>query len=99
MAGGDGQGAGDSNPPVRAPASAIGRVLEAAVHDAGALARKAFGKPIKTWLKDGASPVTEIDMAVDALLRRELARIAPDAGWLSEETPPVGLTAPRLWIV
>jgi myo-inositol-1(or 4)-monophosphatase len=69
------------------------------VRSAGALARDAFGKPIKTWLKDRSSPVTEIDMAVDALLRRELAAIAPDAGWLSEESEPARLAAPRLWIV
>jgi myo-inositol-1(or 4)-monophosphatase len=100
MNGNDREGAGDgSNPLVRPAWSALGRLLEAAVRNAGALAREAFGKPVKTWLKDHGSPVSEIDMAVDALLRRELAAIAPDAGWLSEETPPAGLTAPRLWIV
>src|SRR5579864_4446166 len=100
MSGDDGQGEGDgSNPPVSSPASAICRLLEATVRDAGALAREAFGKPIKTWLKDRGSPVSEIDMAVDALLQRELAIIAPEAGWLSEETPPARLDAPRLWIV
>jgi myo-inositol-1(or 4)-monophosphatase len=97
MSGGD---AGDgSNPLVRPLSSVVRPLIEAAVRGAGALAREAFGKPIKTWLKDGASPVTEIDIAVDALLRRELTAIAPDAGWLSEETPPAGLAAPRLWIV
>ena len=100
MSGDDGQGEGDgSNPPVPPPSSDICRLLEAAVRSAGALAREAFGKPIKTWFKGRGSPVSEIDMAVDALLRRELAMIAPDAGWLSEETPPAGLAAPRLWIV
>jgi len=100
MNGDDREGAGDgSNPLVRPPSSALCASLEAVVRGAGALAREAFGKPIKTWLKERGSPVTEIDMAVDALLRRELAMIAPDAGWLSEETPPAGLAAPRLWIV
>jgi len=100
MNGDDREGAGDgSNPFVRPPSSALCASLEAVVRGAGALAREAFGKPIKTWLKERGSPVTEIDMAVDALLRRELAMIAPDAGWLSEETPPAGLAAPRLWIV
>jgi myo-inositol-1(or 4)-monophosphatase len=95
---GDDRGDG-SNPLVRSPASALCSSLEAVVRQAGTLAREAFGKPIKTWLKDRGSPVSEIDMAVDAFLRRELAAIAPDAGWLSEETPPARLAAPRLWIV
>ena len=71
-----------STSPVRPSSSALCRPLEAAVRGAGALAREAFGKPVKTWLKDRSSPVSEIDMAVDELLRDELAAIAPDAGML-----------------
>jgi len=36
--------------------------------------------------KDGGSPVTEADLAVDAYLRRTLMAAAPEFGWLSEET-------------
>lgn len=36
--------------------------------------------------KEGGSPVTEADHAVDAFLTRELRRALPQAGWLSEET-------------
>jgi myo-inositol-1(or 4)-monophosphatase len=36
--------------------------------------------------KEGGSPVTEADIAVDVLLRRRLRTLVPDAGWLSEET-------------
>jgi myo-inositol-1(or 4)-monophosphatase len=81
--------------------SALAQQLAAAVHDAGALARNAFGKPMKTWFKDQSSPVSEVDIAVDAMLKQRLAAIAPDAGWLSEETEdaPARLAAPRVWIV
>jgi myo-inositol-1(or 4)-monophosphatase len=89
---------------VRRPSSVLRSPLAeqvaAAVRGAGALAREAFGKPVKTWLK-GTSPVSEIDIAVDVLLKQHLAAIAPDAGWLSEETEdaPARLMAPRVWIV
>lgn len=75
--------------------------LVAAVREAGALARAAFGTPVKTWLKDQTSPVSETDIAVDTFLKARLAAIAPDAGWLSEETAdaPDRLAAPRVWIV
>ena len=36
--------------------------------------------------KQGGSPVTEADLAVDALLRERLCAAFPDAAWLSEET-------------
>ena len=36
--------------------------------------------------KEGGSPVTEADHAVDAFLARDLLRALPQAGWLSEET-------------
>jgi myo-inositol-1(or 4)-monophosphatase len=73
----------------------------AAVREGGALARGAFGKPMKTWLKDHSSPVSEADIAVDDLLKTRLAALAPDAGWLSEETAdaPARLAAPLVWIV
>ncbi len=36
--------------------------------------------------KDGGSPVTQADMAVDTYLREHLCAAIPDAAWLSEET-------------
>lgn len=36
--------------------------------------------------KGGGSPVTEADFAVDRFLFEEMRRLAPQAGWLSEET-------------
>lgn len=75
--------------------------LAAAVREAGALALGSYQKPIKTWFKEHDSPVSEIDIAVNALLRERLTALAPDAAWLSEETEddPGRLAARRLWIV
>ncbi len=75
--------------------------LAAVVREAGELARAAFGKPMKTWLKDKSSPVSETDIAVDGFLKGRLAHVAPDVGWLSEETAdsPARLAATRVWVV
>jgi myo-inositol-1(or 4)-monophosphatase len=75
--------------------------LETAVRDAGALALGQFRKPMKTWTKGKNSPVSEIDIAVDALLKDRLAAAAPEYGWLSEETVDdhARLQAGRIWIV
>ncbi len=58
--------------------------LGAVLREAGAIALKTFRAPIKSWTKGHNSPVSEADMAVDALLRASLSR--PDIGWLSEES-------------
>ena len=59
--------------------------LAAAVREAGALALTTFRGQLKSWTKGKSSPVSEADLAVDALLRERLLAIYP-AGWLSEET-------------
>jgi myo-inositol-1(or 4)-monophosphatase len=71
------------------------------MREAGVIAHGAFGSPVKTWIKEHGSPVSEVDIAVNHLLRARLAAIAPDAGWLSEETEddPSRLAATRVWIV
>lgn len=61
-----------------------------AVHEAGVLALGFFRAGLQTAAgisyKAGGSPVTEADLAVDAFLRERLGALAPDFGWLSEET-------------
>ncbi|SRR5579871_488790 len=81
--------------------SALIDALAPIMREAGALARTAFGNPVKTWVKEQNSPVSEVDIAVNQLLKERLAVIAPDAGWLSEESEdsPARLTACRVWIV
>jgi len=53
------------------------------------------------WEKPGGSPVCEVDLDVDTMLRARLAVLVPDAGWLSEETAdnPARLGADRVWVV
>ena len=75
--------------------------LAGIVREAGELAARTFRGAFKQWTKNGGSPVTEVDIAVDQLLRERLAHVAPDAGWLSEETEDdrARLRSARLWIV
>jgi myo-inositol-1(or 4)-monophosphatase len=79
----------------------LARHLEAAVREAGALALRVFRTPMKTWTKGKDSPVSEADIAVDALLKDRLAAVGASYGWLSEETVDdrSRLSAPRVWIV
>lgn len=89
---------------MRAPEANIASLkaaLEAAVREAGALAARSFQTTVKSWDKTGGSPVSEVDMAVDKFLRERLMRLAPDCGWLSEETEDdlIRLDSSRMWIV
>jgi myo-inositol-1(or 4)-monophosphatase len=67
-------------------AAEAARALEAAVADAGKLALSMLNKGVTTWKKEFDSPVTDADIAVDALLRERLHAVAPDYGWQSEES-------------
>jgi myo-inositol-1(or 4)-monophosphatase len=62
-------------------------LLEAAIREAGALARDLTAKPLEIQSKGEAGPVTNVDFAVDALLTERLRGARPDYGWLSEEAP------------
>jgi myo-inositol-1(or 4)-monophosphatase len=75
-------------------------LLVVAVREAGALALKTFRGELKSWTKGGTSPVSEADLAVDALLRERLLAIH-DVGWLSEETDddPARLGETDVWVV
>ncbi|WP_317992821.1 3'(2'),5'-bisphosphate nucleotidase CysQ [Bartonella gliris] len=54
--------------------------------EAGDVAMKYFGCELDVWIKDGNSPVSEADFAVDHLLKERLLRARPNYGWISEET-------------
>jgi myo-inositol-1(or 4)-monophosphatase len=73
--------------------------LVRAVREAGAIALKAFCGTIRSWTKAHDSPVSEIDIAVDDLLRQRLTD--PGIGWLSEESKDdlARLKATRVFIV
>ena len=74
--------------------------LALAVREAGALALQTFRRQPVNWIKGVSSPVSEADVAVDALLRERLLAIR-DAGWLSEETEddPARLGRAEVWVV
>jgi myo-inositol-1(or 4)-monophosphatase len=69
--------------------------------EAGRLALELREKGLQIWYKDGVSPVTNGDLAVDALLKTRLLQARPDYGWLSEETAddPARLSAKRVFMV
>jgi len=57
-----------------------------AARAAGEIARSFFGRSVATSEKGGGQgPVTEADLAIEAMLRARLTAARPDYGWLSEE--------------
>jgi myo-inositol-1(or 4)-monophosphatase len=85
--------------------AAILPLARAAVREAGALALASFRPGAHTaaeiFYKQGGSPVTQADLAVDALLKQRLRAAAPGFGWLSEETAdtPERLSRREIWVV
>ena len=77
----------------------------AVTQEAAALAfaswRDGAAPDAKVWEKSKDNPVSDIDIAVDALLTTRLRAILPEAAWLSEETidDPSRLDARLLWLV
>ena len=77
-------------------------LLVAAAQAAGPVALGYFRARPASWDKpDGAGPVSEADLAVDALLRERLLSARPDYGWLSEETEddPARLSRATVFVV
>ncbi len=76
-------------------------LIRAAAREAGAVALAMRADGLTTTAKPGGSPVTDADLAVDALLRDGLRAARPAYGWLSEESPDdlVRLQAETLFIV
>jgi myo-inositol-1(or 4)-monophosphatase len=76
-----------------------------AVLEAGDLAlsswREGAAPNSAIWEKTKGHPVSEVDLAVDALLKERLGGLAPNIGWLSEETVdhPDRLSTSRQWLV
>ena len=78
--------------------------LESIVREAGRIAMASWpgdGHTPDVWDKTPGDPVSEVDLAVDAFLRRELTALLPSAGWLSEETAdaPERLDGGLIWLV
>lgn len=64
-------------------------LLETAAREAGRIALGYFRQDPQVWWKEGNSPVSEADFAVDRYLKETLLGARPDYGWLSEETDPL----------
>lgn len=83
------------------PATDLPLLIDAA-REAGQIATRFSGPQAQRWDKpDGAGPVTEADLAVNAMLERDLRAARPDYGWLSEETEdsPDRLTRDRVFVI
>jgi len=77
-------------------------LLTEAAREAGKIARRYWRRQPRAWDKPGdAGPVTEADIAVNAMLHSELGRARKEYGWLSEESPddPARLERDRCFIV
>lgn len=81
------------------------RLATQAVREAGALALQSFRPGAQTaanvHYKEGGSPVTDADLAVDRLLKTRLSHFDSAIGWLSEETEddPARLGRELVWVV
>lgn len=61
-------------------------LIREAAQEAGRIAMRYFRKDPDVWYKNGRSPVSEADIAVNRFLHAELLAARPHYGWLSEET-------------
>ncbi len=62
-------------------------LLTDAAREAGHIAMRFWRNAPRAWDKGEDDPVTEADMAVNAMLATTLRAARPDYGWLSEESP------------
>lgn len=61
-------------------------LIRDAARKGGDIAMSYFKQNPETWMKNGTSPVTAADIAVDTFLKETLGAARPSYGWLSEET-------------
>ncbi len=83
------------------PEAGLASEVAAIAAEAGRLAMARWETEFKRWEKVPGSPVCDVDLELDALLRERLTALLPDAGWLSEETADsrARLSARRIWVV
>jgi myo-inositol-1(or 4)-monophosphatase len=76
-------------------------LLTATMRDVGNLAMSYFGRHVHAWQKEGGTPVSDADIAVDRHLRQRLGAARPEYGWLSEETEDdtARLARRRVWVI
>lgn len=83
------------------PEPGLASRVAAIAAEAGRLAMARWDTDFRRWEKVPGSPVCDVDLEVDALLRQRLEALLPDAGWLSEETADnaARLAHRRIWVV
>ncbi len=76
-------------------------LLASVIHEAGDLALTYFRNDFDHWKKSDNTPVSEVDLAVNQLLKQRLLAARPEYGWLSEETEDdkIRLSKNRVWVV
>lgn len=75
-------------------AARLSDILHAATDEFHRIA--ALGRDVRH--KADGSLVTSVDLGINRLLRAQLARAAPQAGWLSEESPDDEARVPSRWL-
>jgi len=78
------------------------RLAREAALEGGQIALRNLGsRTIKTWLKHGHEPVTDIDLEVNEYLKTALTKPRPGYGWLSEESADDNkrLGLKKIWLV
>ena len=86
---------------VRAELDAALRMALAAAREGGEIGLGHFRRKVRVQRKPDGTPVTEVDMAIDAVLRQRILGAFPQDGWLSEEGEKGchWLSCRRAWIV
>ena len=75
-------------------------LIDAAL-EAGKIALRYWKQSPRVWDKGDEGPVTEADLAVNAMLETRLRAARPEYGWLSEETPdtPARLQCEQVFMI
>lgn len=83
------------------PSAALTAAIAGIAREAGQMALARWRTDFRRWEKTPGSPVCEVDLDVDRMLRARLEGLMPDAGWLSEETVdrPARLDRAAVWVV
>ena len=83
------------------PAFNLTAAVAQIAHEAGQMALARWRTDFRRWEKTPGSPVCEVDLDVDRMLRARLEGLLPDAGWLSEETGDNSdrLAREAVWVV
>lgn len=83
------------------PSAALTAAIAGIAREAGQMALARWRTDFRRWEKTPGSPVCEVDLDVDRMLRARLEGVLPNAGWLSEETVdhPARLDHAAVWVV